>query len=88
MFHGSSETSTWKVTLSPPAFRDLSEMVLGVVNHEMAVDDPAGAVDQRRDRLEDDGADRDRLDEVTVPDVEVEDARARVQQVIDLLAET
>ncbi len=32
---------------------------------------------ERRDRLEDDRADRDRLDEVAVADVEVEDARAR-----------
>ena len=62
-------------------------MMLRVVDHQVAVDHPALAVDERRDRLEHDRADRDRLDEVPVADVEVEDARARAQQDLDLLAE-
>ena len=53
----------------------------------MAVDVRIGRVNDRRDPLEDDRADRDRLDEVPVADVEVEDARARAQQHLDLLAE-
>ena len=63
-------------------------MAQRVVDHQVAVDGTAlDRVHARRDRLEHDRADRDRLDEVTVADVEVEDARARAQQNIDLLAE-
>ena len=47
----------------------------------------AALVDQRRDRAEHDGPDRDRRDEVAVADVEVEDAGACVEQRFDLLAE-
>ena len=53
----------------------------------MAVEHAAEPVDDRRDRLEDDRADRDRLDEVPVTDVEVEDAHARLHDRLDLLAE-
>jgi len=44
-------------------------------------------VHARRDRLQHDRAESDRLDEVTVTDVEVEDACARAKQHVDLLAE-
>src|SRR5712691_994910 len=71
---GSSATSTWDVTL-------------GVVDHQVAVDHAAAAVDERRDRLEHDRPHRHRLDEVTVADVEMEDASARVHEDADLLAE-
>ena len=64
-----------------------AEVVLRVVDHQVAVDHPALAVDERRDRLEHDRADGDRLDEVPVADVEVEDPRARAEQLLDLLPE-
>ena len=67
--------------------RDLREVVRRVVDHQVAVDATAVLVDHRSDRAQHDGADRHRRDEVAVADVEVEDARARVQQVLDLLAE-
>src|SRR5215210_3115261 len=66
---------------------DLAEMVLRVVDHEMAVDPPAPAVDQRGDRLQNDRADRHGLDEMAVPDVEMKDPRPRAKEVLDLVAE-
>ena len=72
----------------PAGSLDLGEVLLGRLRHEMTVDVTVARVDDRRDPLEDDRADRDRLDEVAVADVEVEDARARPQQHLDLLAET
>ena len=62
----------------PAGLRDLPEMLLRALDHEVAVEHAAEPVDDRRDRLEDDRADRDRLDEVPVTDVEVEDAHARL----------
>ena len=64
---------------------DLLEVVLGVRDHQVAVEDAAGlrgsigAIARRTT-----GPDRDRLDEMAVADVEVEDARARVEQVLHL----
>ena len=66
---------------------DQPKMMLGLVDHQVAVEHALLPVDERRDRLEHDGADRDRLDEVPVADVEVEDARPGAQQDLDLLAE-
>ena len=66
--------------------RDLRDVPLGVVDHEVAVEHAAPLVHEAGDRLQDDRADRDRLDEVAVADVEVEDARAGVEQLLDLLA--
>ena len=57
---------------------DLREVAQRVVDHQVAVEHAARLVDERRDRLEHDGPDRDRLDEVAVADVEVEDAAAGV----------
>ena len=71
----------------PAGLRDRLEMLPGRLDHQVAVEDAAALVDERRDRLEDDRADRDRLDEVPVADVELEDLRARVHDDLDLLAE-
>ena len=76
----SAHASTWNVTLSPPASAICAEVVLGVVHHQVAVEHAAAVVDERRDRVEHDRADRHRLDEVAVADVEVEDAGAGVQE--------
>ena len=54
--YGSSQASTWKVTLSPAGRLHLGEVVLRVRDHEMDVEDAAGLVDERRDRAEDDRA--------------------------------
>ncbi len=56
------------------------EVVLGVVHHQVDVQDPALLAEDRRDRLRDDRPDRDRLDEVPVADIELEDLRAAVEQ--------
>ena len=44
-------------------------------------------VDERCDRLEHDRPHRDRLDEVAVTDIEMEDARPGTQEHLDLLAD-
>ncbi len=67
--------------------RDLREVARRVVDHEVTVEHAARVVHARRDRAEDDRADRDGLDEVPVPDVEVKDATAGVEEDVDLLAE-
>ena len=66
---------------------DRSEVLLRRLRHQVAVDERPAVVDDRRDPLQDDRADRDRLDEVAVADVEVKDAHARAEQHLDLLAE-
>ena len=58
-----------------------------VVDHQVAVEHPAGLVNERRDRLEDDGPDRHGLDEVAVADIEVEDATPGAEEHVDLLPE-
>ena len=63
-----------------PCFLEGLEVVLGVVHHEMDVEDAAALAKERRDRLGHDRADRDRLDEVPVADVELEDLRAALEQ--------
>ena len=67
--------------------RELREVVDGVVDHQMAVDDPSGGVDRRGDRAEDDRPDRDRRDEMPVAAVEVEDPATTREQCLDLLTE-
>ena len=60
----------------------------GVVDHQVAVDRGAfDGVHERGDVLEHDRAHGDRLDEMAVAHVEVEDARAGAEQDVDLLAE-
>ena len=66
---------------------DRSEVLLGTLSHQVTVDERAARVDDRRDRLEDDRAHRDRLDEVTVADVEVEHMHAGAKEHVDLLAQ-
>src|SRR5207302_2513093 len=56
------------------------------LDHQVNVDAAAAAVDQVSDRLEHHRPDDDRLDEVSVPDVVVEDARPRAEQLLDLLS--
>ena len=85
---GSVATSAWNVTLSPPAFLDALEVLLRLGDHQVAVEPPAALVDEPGDRREHDRADRDLADEVPVADVEVEDAHARVEQRVELRAET
>ena len=67
--------------------RDWLEVLGGALDHQMHVDHTAVPVDQRRDRREDDRAHRDRLDEVAVADVEMEDAAFGREQLFDLVAE-
>ena len=66
---------------------DLREVAQWVVDHQMAVEDTACLVHKRSDRLEHDRSHRDRLDEVPVTDVEVEDPALRAEKDVDLLAE-
>ena len=63
------------------------EVLLRALDHEMAVEDSAEAVDDRGDRLQDDRPDCDRRDEVAVAHVEMEDAHPRARERLDLLAE-
>ena len=67
--------------------RDRLEVLRRVLDHQVHVHRAAALVDARRDRLQDDRPHRDRLDEVAVTDVEVEDAALRVEQRVDLVAE-
>ena len=67
--------------------RELLEVVRRVVDHQMAVEHPAGIVDAGRDRPHDDRADRHRWHEMAVTAVEVENAAAGRQEIVDLLAE-
>ena len=66
---------------------DLRQLPCGIVDHQMAVHATAGLVDERRDRLDDDGADRHGRDELPVADVDVEDPRAGVDEALDLVTE-
>jgi len=67
--------------------RDRFEVLHRVLDHQVHVDHAPVVVDQRRDRLEDDRAHRDRLDEVPVAHVEVEDAALGAQQRLELRAQ-
>jgi hypothetical protein len=67
--------------------RDRFEVLRRPFDHQVQVDGAAAAVDQRGDRLEHDRAHRDRLDEVSVADVEVKHPAARLHQRLDLCAE-
>ena len=68
--------------------RDRLEVLLRRLGHQVAVDHAVHPMDLLRDRLQHDRADRDRLDEVAVANVEVEDANAGAHQRLDLLAES
>ena len=71
----------------PARLLDHLEVVLGVADLQVAVDHAFELVDERRDRLEDDRANGDGLDEMAVADVEVEEPGTRPDQVVDLIAE-
>ena len=58
----------------------LSTSRLGLRDHEVAVEHSASLVDEPGDGAQHDGADRDLVDEVAVPDVEVEDACPGIEQ--------
>src|SRR4029450_10559430 len=66
---------------------DRTKVLLRAHDHQMDVEDTASLVDDRRDRLPHDRPDRDRLDELPVADVELEDPRAGVHERLELLAE-
>ena len=66
---------------------DLREVAHRIVDHEVAVQRTVHAVHDRRDRPQHDRAHRDRLDEMPVADVEVEDPHAGPQQDVHLFAE-
>ena len=66
---------------------DRLEVLGRPLDHQVHVECAAARVNARRDPLQHDRADRDRLDEMAVADVEVEDAAVRVEQGVDLLAE-
>ena len=66
---------------------DRSEVLGRPLDHEVHVDHTAAVVDERRDRRENDRAYRDRLDEMPVTDVEVEDPAAGTEQFLGLGAE-
>ena len=67
--------------------RDRLEVLLGLRDHEMAVEPRAPAADERRDGSEHDRADGDLRDEVAVAHVEVEHPRAGRLQRVELVAE-
>ena len=79
--------SAWIVIESAPAVSELGDLRLGALDHQVAVDDAAGVVDQVGDRVDDQRADRDRRDEVAVHDVDVDHPRAGGEHLVDLLAE-
>ena len=70
-----------------PGLRERLEVLVRVLGHQVDVEDSAPLAEQRRDRLQDDRPDRDRLDEVPVADVELEDLGAGVEQLGQLVAE-
>jgi len=67
--------------------RNRFEVLFGRLRHQMTVDHGACVVDPLGNRLQDDRPDRDRRNEVTVADVEMEDAHAGAKENVDLLAE-
>ena len=71
----------------PTSLGNCPEVLLRALDHQVAVEHAAEPVHERRDRLEDDRANRDRLHEVTVADVELEDARPRVHDADEICAE-
>ena len=64
------------------------EVLLGLLDHEMAVEPPTPAAHERGDRREHHRADGDLRDEVAVPHVEVEHPSAGGLQRLELVAET
>ena len=84
---GSSTASTWNVTLSPPARATASKCRSGRSTMRWQSRTPPQRVDERGDRRHDDRPDRDLGDEVAVAGVEVEDARARLHERAELVAE-
>src|SRR5262249_52942356 len=63
------------------------DLAVGLLDHQVDVDRPAGVMDLVRDRAGDQRADRDRRDEVPVHHVDVNDPRARRPDLLDLGAE-
>ena len=66
---------------------ELLEVALGPLDHEVAVEPAIAIVDQPGDGLQHDRSHRDRLDEVPVSDVEVEDAGPGIEHGRHLFAE-
>ena len=61
--------------------------VLGRLDHQVAVERPHRTGGRSANRLEDDRPDRDRLDEMSVTHVELEDPRSGPQQAFELVTE-
>jgi len=64
------------------------EMTLGLLDHEVAVEEPSPGVNERRERGEHDGTDRDLGNEPAVTHVELEDPRASSDESGDLVSES
>ena len=54
---------------------ELGDLRLGALDHQVAIDEGAGVVDPVGDRVDDQGPDRDRGNEVAVHDVDVDHPR-------------
>lgn len=71
----------------PAGTHDRLKVPLGFRDHEVAVEEAAPRMNERGERGEHDGTDRDLGDEATVTHVELEDPRARGGESGDLVAE-
>ena len=67
--------------------REVLDVTLGPLDHQVHVDDPARLVDLLGQRVDDQRAHADRRHEVAVHDVHVDRAGAGVEHRVDLLAE-
>ena len=67
--------------------RELARRTLRMLDHEVHVEQRAGAVDERLQRLDDQRSDGDVGHEVAVHDVDVDDARAGVEHRLDVVAQ-
>ena len=67
--------------------REVGDVTLGPVDHEVYVEPAAGGVDRVAQRLHDQRPDRDRRDEVPVHDIDVDDAGAGIHDRGHLVAE-
>ena len=73
--------------LSAPALANSGDLALGALDHHVDVDQRAGVVDAVGERGDDQRPHRERRHEVAVHDVDVDDARAGVEHLADLVAQ-
>ena len=81
------QVSTCTVHESAPGLRELGQLALGLLDHEVHVDRAAALVHEVGERRHDARAERDHGHEMPVHHVDVERARAGVEQLDDLAAE-